>query len=65
MKHKQVRNVVVHLVKKEGLSIAEEINELYVEIIRRRLEKSNFTPQQKVEIINNIITLLRSKNKID
>ncbi|NLM44916.1 MAG: hypothetical protein GX201_13045 [Clostridiales bacterium] len=61
MKHKQVRNVVVHLVKKEGLSIAEEINELYVEIIRRRLEKSNFTPQQKVEIINNIITLLRSK----
>jgi hypothetical protein len=65
MKHKQVRNVVVHLVKKEGLSISEEINELYVEIIRRRLEKGNLTPEQKVEIINNIITLIRSKNKID
>ena len=57
MKHKQVRNVVVHLVKKEeGLSISEDINERYVEIIRRRLEKGNLTPEQKVEIINNIIT---------
>ena len=67
MINKQVRKIVTHLVKppESDTSIPDKINELHVEIIRRRLEQNNLTAEQKIVIIDQIIENLKSRETAD
>lgn len=63
MVNKQVRNIIIHLVKPtvSDTSIPDKINELHVEIIRRRLDQNNLTAEQKIAVIDQIIENLKSR----
>jgi hypothetical protein len=62
MVNKQVRKIVIHLVKpsESDTSIPDKINELHVEIINRRLEQNDLTAEQKIAVIDQIIENLKS-----
>ena len=63
MVNKQVREIIIHLVEppESDTSIPDKINELYVEMIRRRLDQNNLTAEQKIVIIDQIIENLKSR----
>lgn len=63
MVNKQVRKIVIHLVEppKSDTSVPDKMNELHVEIIRRRLDQNNLTAEQKIAVIDQIIENLRSR----
>lgn len=67
MVNKQVRKIVIHLVEppESDTSIPDKINELHVEIIRRRLDQNSLTAEQKIVIIDQIIENLKLRETAD
>ncbi|MGF7060138.1 hypothetical protein HNR33_003828 [Brassicibacter mesophilus] len=67
MVNKQVQKIVIHLVEppESDTSIPDKINELHVDIIRRRLDQNNLTAEQKIIIIDQIIKNLKSRETAD
>ena len=63
MVNKQVRKIVMHLIEppESNTSIPDKINELHVEIIKRRLEQNGLTAEQKIVVIDQIIENLKSR----
>lgn len=52
----KAKNVTVDIVENEnGDSITEKVNDFHIDVIRRRFDQSNFTLNQKVEILDKII----------
>ena len=65
MLNKKVRSIVIHMVKpsNSNVSIPDKMNELHIEIIKRKLEQTHLTTEQKVTVINKIIENLKSKER--
>ena len=58
MRKNRVQAVEVH--PPEGPARADGIDEIYARYIRRRLSEAGLTPQQKVEVLDCLLTYLRS-----
>ena len=55
----KIRRIIIHDGSAEDGSRAEKLNEFHVDIIRRRLNESNLTTQQKLAVIDQIIESLK------
>ena len=61
MRKNRVQAVEVHpLPAPEGPGRADGIDEIYARYIRRRLSEEGLMPQQKVEVLDCLLTYLRS-----
>ena len=67
MKKPQIRNIIPHFVcNSQQDSLSCMIAELHVKVIEHKLNRSNFTTEQKLAVIDNIIKNLKvneTKNK--
>jgi len=59
---KQIHNIRIHQSKvKSNFNISESINEFHSRLIERKLNQTNLTNEQKIDVINSIIENLKSR----
>lgn len=62
MSKNKAQNIIIHNTKNtDRHALLSRVNEFHVELIERRLRKSNLTIQQKIAIIDTIIETLKSR----
>lgn len=57
LKHPQIKKVSIYSSdKKKALPFSDFVNDYYIRIIERLLSEQNFTIEEKIELINTIIS---------
>lgn len=61
MKKPQIRSIIPHFVQDEhSQSLSDRIADLHAQIIESRLDRLDLTTEQKLTVIDQIITKLKS-----
>lgn len=62
MINNQIHNIRVHKSEnKNNYQITDSINEFHVKFIERKLNQTNLTNEQKIDVINSILENLKSR----
>lgn len=62
MKRNCVQNVIIHIPNNMDFqALSDKINKFHLEIIERKLNSSNLTPKEKIEVIDKILNDLKSR----
>ena len=66
MKKKKTRNIIVHVAQNaDSESIADKINDFYIEIVKRRISGNNYTKAKRIKIIDGLMEKIKMrKNNI-
>lgn len=63
MSKNHVQNIIIHTNDDTDFqALTDKINEFHAELIEHRLNQSNLTTEQKIDVINQIIENLKSYN---
>ncbi len=61
MRKNRIQNVIIHMVRSpDYTALTEKINELYAGYVERRLRDAGLTTDQKIAVIDGILSRLYS-----
>ena len=61
MKKNQVQNIIIHIPNDfDYHALSDKMSRFHVDVIERKLNQSNLSTKQKIDVINKIITNFRS-----
>lgn len=62
MRKNYIKSIIVHTPDNFNYDcLTDIVNQFHIDVIERRLMKSNLTVEQKTKVIDNIILILKSK----